>query len=208
VSWVPIDESGVGYVFDGTDAAITDSVVEYAGEGDGQWWIDFDVGELPRRFRVTALEFAQPPEAVAPVSFSWPFESETVEQVNESGSPADSFEPSPFEGEVDNSGEGSGYIGFFPEFSTAFRFLIEVWVEAPPSPAPPIDRKVLVAVSRDGGHTWSSWRERSLGELGEYRRRVTFSRFGQARQMVLKIRVTSPIRADLFGIAADLEPGE
>lgn len=70
------------------------------------------------------------------------------------------------------------------------------------------DRKVLVAVSRDGGHNWSDWRESTLGEIGEYQKRVRFRRFGQARQFVMKVRVTSPIRADFHGAVLDVEAGE
>lgn len=70
------------------------------------------------------------------------------------------------------------------------------------------DRVVLVSVSRDGGHQWSDWREASLGEIGEYQKRVRFRRFGQARQFVMKVRVTSPIRADFHGAVLDVEAGE
>ena len=70
------------------------------------------------------------------------------------------------------------------------------------------DRKVLVAVSKDGGHTWGDWRERSLGELGKYLNPVRFRRFGLAHDFRLKIRVTSPIRADLMTAYVDAEPAE
>lgn len=70
------------------------------------------------------------------------------------------------------------------------------------------DRKVLVAVSRDNGRNWSDWREASLGEVGEWEKTVVFRRFGHARSFLLKIRVTSPIRADLLGAVADVEAGD
>ncbi len=70
------------------------------------------------------------------------------------------------------------------------------------------DRRVAIAVSKDGGHTWGDWREQSLGELGSYLHRVRFRRFGLGRDFRLKIRVTSPIRADLMAAYIDAEPGE
>jgi hypothetical protein len=70
------------------------------------------------------------------------------------------------------------------------------------------DRKVQVCVSRDGGFNYSDWREGDLGDLGEYRTRVRFNRFGSGYQFVLKERVTSPIRADWHGLVGDIESGE
>lgn len=63
------------------------------------------------------------------------------------------------------------------------------------------DRKVLFRYSRDGGHNWSGWVERSLGEVGEFQKRVRRYRFGQGRQWVFDIRVTSPMKADLLAMS-------
>lgn len=67
------------------------------------------------------------------------------------------------------------------------------------------DRKVQVSVQRDGNMHRIATREKSLGELGEYSRRVRFNRFGQARRFDITIRVTSPCPAHLMGAAARLE---
>ncbi len=67
------------------------------------------------------------------------------------------------------------------------------------------DRYVNVRISTDGGHNWSNWREMSLGELGQFQTRVTYRRFGLARQFVFDIMVTSPIRADLIAASAQIE---
>jgi hypothetical protein len=61
------------------------------------------------------------------------------------------------------------------------------------------DRKVFFCYSDDGGHTWSSWRERSLGEQGEHEKRVRFNRLGSFRARIWRIRVSSPIKRDLLG---------
>jgi len=66
------------------------------------------------------------------------------------------------------------------------------------------NRKVLMCYSDDGGHTWSNWRERHLGEQGEYRKRVRFNRLGSFRARIWRIRVSSPVRVDLLGGVARL----
>ena len=70
------------------------------------------------------------------------------------------------------------------------------------------DRKTTLSVSKDGGRNWSNPRERSLGELGEYRKRVTVERLGQSRQMVFRVRVTSPIKATILGFTAQITPAD
>lgn len=67
------------------------------------------------------------------------------------------------------------------------------------------DRYVEVSVSKDGGHTWSNWRRRSLGQLGQYEQRVRILRLGRYRQAVMRIRVSSPVKRDLLGAVAAVE---
>lgn len=64
------------------------------------------------------------------------------------------------------------------------------------------NRKVEICYSDDGGHNWSNWREASLGEIGQYGKRVRFNRFGTFRNRVWKIRVASPVKRDLLGAVA------
>lgn len=70
------------------------------------------------------------------------------------------------------------------------------------------DRIVQVRYSRDGGRNWTGWRERSLGALGEFQRRVKLLRLGQGRQWVFEWKVTSPVRADLLAASIQVEPAE
>lgn len=58
--------------------------------------------------------------------------------------------------------------------------------------------------SKDGGRNWSHWRTRSLGELGDFQKRVQFNRLGQGRQWVFEVRVTDPVKRDL--LAASYRP--
>ncbi|NYF21911.1 hypothetical protein HDC36_003387 [Xanthomonas sp. JAI131] len=67
------------------------------------------------------------------------------------------------------------------------------------------DRKVEICYSKDGGSNWSNWRECSLGELGEFKRRVRVKRLGPGRDWVFKIRVSSPVKRDLYGAVAMIE---
>lgn len=66
------------------------------------------------------------------------------------------------------------------------------------------DRLVLFRYSDDGGHTWSNWRTRSLGEQGVHEKRVRFNRLGSFRARVWQVQVSSPIKRDLIGASAQL----
>lgn len=69
------------------------------------------------------------------------------------------------------------------------------------------DRKVRVAFSKDGSYNNQNWKERSLGELGEYQDhpQPTFRRCGTARQITATIEVSSPIKATLIAAYGDFE---
>lgn len=66
-------------------------------------------------------------------------------------------------------------------------------------------RTVQIRYSKDGGNNWSNWVERSLGEVGDFEKRVRVSRLGTGRQWVFHVRVTSPIPAHLIGASAKIE---
>jgi hypothetical protein len=67
------------------------------------------------------------------------------------------------------------------------------------------DSWVRLSWSDDGGRNWTDWEVESLGEVGEYEKQVIFTRMGQSRQRVYKIRVTSPRKRDLLGGVAILK---
>lgn len=67
------------------------------------------------------------------------------------------------------------------------------------------DRKVSICYSDDGGHTWTNWREKELGEQGEYRKRVRFWQLGEFHNRIFKVQVSSPCRRDLLGAVSNLE---
>lgn len=53
--------------------------------------------------------------------------------------------------------------------------------------------KVMMSVSRDGGHTYGAEVVREFGRIGEYKRRAVFNRVGRSRDWLYRFRVTDPV---------------
>lgn len=70
------------------------------------------------------------------------------------------------------------------------------------------DRKVMIALSKDRGHNWGPWREKSLGALGQFLHRVRIRRMGRGFNFCVRVRVTSPVHMRHMGAVADMEVGE
>lgn len=66
---------------------------------------------------------------------------------------------------------------------------------------------VMMSLSKDGGRTWSSPREASLGAIGETRKRAYWTRLGSGRDWMAKFRVSDPVPFSVFGLAATYENG-
>lgn len=64
---------------------------------------------------------------------------------------------------------------------------------------------VRIRYSRDGGRNYSDWRERSLGEVGEFMKKVEVSRLGQGTDWVFEIAISDPVRADLMAASVQIE---
>lgn len=64
---------------------------------------------------------------------------------------------------------------------------------------------VMLRISKDGGHTWSSERWTSAGKIGEHKRRAMFRRLGRARDWIFEITVTDPIKATLISGLPEFE---
>ena len=62
---------------------------------------------------------------------------------------------------------------------------------------------VQIRYSKDGGRNWSAWESRSLGNVGDFLKRVRLTRIGRSRKWVFDLKVTSDCRADL--IAASIQ---
>lgn len=63
-------------------------------------------------------------------------------------------------------------------------------------------------VSDDGGRTWSTLvKPRSIGKLGEYQRRLRWLKMGQARERMVRLECTDPVRRNIIGIYIDTDEG-
>lgn len=62
-----------------------------------------------------------------------------------------------------------------------------------------MDNFIRMQYSDDGGHTWSNWDQKSIGEVGQYKTRVVFTRLGKTRQRVFRVKCSSPMRRDILG---------
>jgi hypothetical protein len=60
------------------------------------------------------------------------------------------------------------------------------------------DPKLMVAISRDGGYTYGSWRIISIGKQGEYRRRVKANALGIGRNLVIKIQYSDKTPCSVY----------
>jgi len=60
------------------------------------------------------------------------------------------------------------------------------------------DPQVMLDWSDDGGRTWSAQRFRSMGKIGEYRRRTVWNQLGQARDRVYRYQISDPVRRTLI----------
>ena len=66
------------------------------------------------------------------------------------------------------------------------------------------DTSMWLSYSKDGGHTFTDERETSMGDAGEYSKRVIWRRLGQARNWSFKFRTWSPNPMVLKGLYARL----
>jgi hypothetical protein len=61
------------------------------------------------------------------------------------------------------------------------------------------DTTIWLSYSKDGGHTWSNEVSRSIGDAGDYRRRIIWRRLGWGRHWIFKVRTWSPNAVILKG---------
>lgn len=67
------------------------------------------------------------------------------------------------------------------------------------------DPQAMLQVSRDGGHTWGNELWVSLGAIGAYSARAKWTRLGEGRDLVFKIRVTDPIKVVISNAYMNIE---
>lgn len=70
------------------------------------------------------------------------------------------------------------------------------------------DPQVMLSVSDDGGRTFSALQKwRSLGEQGEYLKRLRWLKMGMFRQRQIRLEITDPVRRNIVGIYQDVSEG-
>lgn len=69
------------------------------------------------------------------------------------------------------------------------------------------DPQVDLQVSKDGGNTFTSIGFASIGKVGEYTQRVIWRRLGRARDWVLRLRITDPVKRVITGASAEIVGG-
>ena len=71
------------------------------------------------------------------------------------------------------------------------------------------DPQVLLRWSDDGGHTWSNYHSRTMGQLGQYGQRVIWRRLGMTeklRDRVYEVTGTDPVKVVIMGAELFVTP--
>lgn len=64
---------------------------------------------------------------------------------------------------------------------------------------------MLMSYSDDGGRTYTNDREGSMGDVGQYRKRIKWNRVGKFYQRVIRLRISAPVRRAIISAEAELE---
>jgi len=60
-----------------------------------------------------------------------------------------------------------------------------------------------LSISKDGGKTWGAESIRSMGKIGEYRRRLLWRSVGRSKDKVFRLRISSPVKRIIMGWYAE-----
>lgn len=66
------------------------------------------------------------------------------------------------------------------------------------------DPQIMATYSKDGGLTWSNEKWRSFGKVGDYLLTMIWRQWGQFRTIVIKLRITDPVRVAFYDYFADI----
>lgn len=67
------------------------------------------------------------------------------------------------------------------------------------------DPQLMLRWSNDGGHTWSSQKTVSVGQIGEYGARARFNRLGAGRNRVWEISMSDPVKFAVLGAIVETQ---
>lgn len=209
--WVGINTAGVGYTFTPTlpFSEVGGGTLDFVG--DVLTGVDFSQSAIGAMDYGWTLTFDEPQQVRATVQ-SYSSASYNAEAPARLSSLGSAFASSPTQDSVSSMAplvaEASGSTGLdytepgFEGGPSSFQFLIEVFTDADTR------RVVQFRYSKDGGHNWSAWRTRSLGEVGDFTKRVTLRRLGQGRQWVFEVKVSDDVKRDLMAASMQIEGGD
>lgn len=102
-------------------------------------------------------------------------------------------------------------VGHMGSTDNLFTFVHRVWVDMETGVGLPSgqgsDPIMLLAISKDGGHTFGSNIEIPMGRIGERKVRAVARRLGKARDWVFRFTITDPVKRILIGGGAEMEEG-
>ncbi len=68
---------------------------------------------------------------------------------------------------------------------------------------PAVTPSVGLSRSKDGGRTWGPEHTRSMGAIGQYRQRVLYRSLGRCKDLVFRLRISSPVKRIIMGWYAE-----
>jgi hypothetical protein len=69
------------------------------------------------------------------------------------------------------------------------------------------DPQIMLEISKDGGRVFRAVSWDSMGKIGEYTQRLMWRRLGRARDWVLRLRITDPVKRIITGASAEIVGG-
>jgi len=70
-----------------------------------------------------------------------------------------------------------------------------------------VNPQLMLEVSKDGGQSFTAVSWSSMGAIGKYTQRVIWRRLGRARDWIIKLRITDPVKRILTGASAEIVGG-
>jgi len=67
--------------------------------------------------------------------------------------------------------------------------------------------QIMLAISKDGGHTYGTEQWVTIGAIGNYSSRAMWRRLGQSRDWTFKFRITDPVKRCIFGSSLKVRKG-
>ncbi len=69
------------------------------------------------------------------------------------------------------------------------------------------DPTAMLRYSDDGGHTWSNQRTESLGQIGEFWKRVKWNRLGISRNRIYEVIISDPVKRNIINAYLNADAG-